>query len=185
MSVAITSSYLLPGEVAAFSKLLQQERQQQEYYPPTLTGMRGTHAGAFEVGHALRDGARFDNASDTGERYDMVVVGAGLSGLASAYFFHTAAGRNSRVLVLDNHDDFGGHAKRNEFWHDGKMVLLNGGTSNMEAIDHYSTVSRTLMKAIGIDFARLEAASDMTGEYCEENGHRIGSIMKNPDLGKT
>ena len=128
VGVALTSSLLLPRDVEAFARFMQQE----EYYPPTRTGIRGSHPGSFEVGHRLRDGASFENAVDTGERYDMVVLGAGLSGLSSAYFFHENAGRESRVLLLDNHDDFGGHAKRNEFWHEGQMLLLNGGTSNME-----------------------------------------------------
>ncbi len=136
-----------------------------DYYPPALTGMRGSHVGSFEVAHAMRDGARFDNPADTGEQYDLVVVGAGLSGLASAYFFQTAAGRSARVLLLDNHDDFGGHAKRNEFTYNGRTLLLNGGTSNMEVIQHYSTVSRTLMDAVGIDFGRLETASRSSGDY--------------------
>ena len=58
MGVAITSSLLLPGDVEAFARLMHQE----EYYPPTRTGIRGSHPGSFEVGHALRDGARFENA---------------------------------------------------------------------------------------------------------------------------
>ena len=83
--------------------------------PPARTGLRGTHDGAWEIAHALRDGRTWDEARDTGERYDLVVVGGGISGLAAAYFFRQAAGRDARILVLDNHDDFGGHAKRNEF----------------------------------------------------------------------
>jgi len=52
---------------------------------------------------------------DTGESYDLVVVGGGISGLAAAHFFRKAAGDKARILILENHDDFGGHAKRNEF----------------------------------------------------------------------
>ena len=166
VGVALTSSLLLPRDVEAFARFIQQE----EYYPPTRTGIRGSHPGSFEVGHRLRDGASFENAVDTGERYDMVVLGAGLSGLSSAYFFHENAGRESRVLLLDNHDDFGGHAKRNEFWHEGQMLLLNGGTSNMEITNHYSTVSRTMLKAIGVDFDRLLAASRTNGAVYDEMG---------------
>ncbi|NKB32642.1 MAG: NAD(P)-binding protein [Pseudomonadales bacterium] len=131
-----------------------------DYYPPMLTGMRGSHPGSFEAAHALRDGASFSDASDTGEHYDMVVVGGGLSGLAAAYFFLTSAGPDARVLVLENHDDFGGHAKRNEFNHQGKTLMLNGGTSYIESVRQYSTVSRNLLKAIGIDVESAIATSD-------------------------
>src|SRR5262245_25123234 len=81
-------------------------------YPPRRTGMRGSHAGSFELSHQLRDGRALDvnSAEHTGETYDLVVVGGGLSGLAAAYYFVNSVGRDSRVLVLDNHDDFGGHA---------------------------------------------------------------------------
>jgi spermidine dehydrogenase len=57
------------------------------YYPPALTGLRGSHAGSFEVAHALaREHRRFENPRALDERYDLVVVGAGISGLASAYY---------------------------------------------------------------------------------------------------
>ncbi|MCZ6644306.1 MAG: FAD-dependent oxidoreductase, partial [Gammaproteobacteria bacterium] len=123
----------------------------QEYYPPALTGMRGSHAGSFEVAHSLRDGNTWTDAAKTGEHYDLVVVGGGLSGLSAAYFFLTSAGRGARVLVLENHDDFGGHAKRNEMTYRGRTLMLNGGTSYLESVRQYSTVARTLLAAIGID----------------------------------
>ena len=105
-----------------------------DYYPPTRTGMRGSHPGSFEVAHQLRDTRRWDlsGAINTSESYDLVVVGGGLSGLSAAYYFIRDAGRNAKVLILDNHDDFGGHAKRNEFHYNGRMFALNGGTLNIE-----------------------------------------------------
>src|SRR5271156_3295373 len=102
------------------------------YYPPALTGMRGSHPGSFEMAHAMRDGsinAMLGAARPTGEHYDLIVVGAGISGLASAYYYRQAMGPSARVLLLDNHDDFGGHAKRNEFTAgDGARLLCYGGT---------------------------------------------------------
>src|ERR1700752_4455964 len=92
------------------------------YYPPTLTGMRGSHPGGFEAAHAVRDGAlpkAGDKPVDTGELYDLIVVGGGISGLAAACFYRAKTGPDARILILDNHDDFGGHAKRNEFPLDG------------------------------------------------------------------
>ena len=93
------------------------------YYPPRLTGLRGSHPGSFESAHALRDGRALETSLDLEERFDLIVVGAGISGLAAAHCYlerHPAA----RVLVLDNHDDFGGHAKRNEFGSGGELRLL-------------------------------------------------------------
>src|SRR3546814_1418092 len=83
--------------------------------------MRGSHPGSFEDAHALRDGTAFDNVTDTGETYDLIVVGGGISGLSAAHFYRQAKGPTARILVLDNHDDFGGHAKRNEFTVGGRL----------------------------------------------------------------
>jgi spermidine dehydrogenase len=107
-----------------------------DYNPPTLTGMRGSHPGSFEAAHAVRDGT-FPKAgaspTNTGEHYDLIVVGGGISGLAAAYFYRAATGPDARILILDNHDDFGGHAKRNEFELDGRIQLINGGTLGIDS----------------------------------------------------
>lgn len=129
------------------------------YYPPTLTGMRGSHPGAFEVAHALRDGTFWEKAGkplDTGETYDLIVVGGGISGLAAAYFYRKQAGPSVRVLILDNHDDFGGHAKRNEFHIAGRMLLTNGGTVAIESPFPYSKEARGLLNELGIDPPALQ-----------------------------
>jgi spermidine dehydrogenase len=124
------------------------------YYPPTLTGMRGSHPGAFEVALALRDGAFWEKAgkpAETGEEFDLIVVGGGISGLAAAYFYRKQAGPSARILILDNHDDFGGHAKRNEFHLNGGMRLTNGGTVAIESPFPYSKEARGLISELGID----------------------------------
>src|SRR5881409_210007 len=63
-------------------------------YPPALTGLRGQHAGSFETAHAqAREGKRFPlDRLPVEERYDLVVVGAGISGLAAAAFYRRAVG---------------------------------------------------------------------------------------------
>ena len=124
------------------------------YYPPVLLGLRGSHAGSFEAAHALRDGQRIPTAQETGESYDLVVVGAGISGLAAAHFYRKHAGA-ARVLILDNHDDFGGHAKRNEFELDGRMQLVNGGTLEIDSPRPYSPVASGLLRELGIDVEAL------------------------------
>jgi spermidine dehydrogenase len=125
------------------------------YYPPAKTGMRGAHDGSWEVAHSLRDGKQWPDPVDDGESYDLVIVGAGISGLAAAYFYRKFAGQQSKILLLDNHDDFGGHAKRNEF-QSGKQTLLGyGGTQSIEAPGNYSKVSMGLLKELGIDVQRF------------------------------
>ena len=129
------------------------------YYPPTRTGMRGSHPGSYDVAHALRDGNFWKKAGkpfDSGEEYDLIVVGAGMSGLAAAYFYRRQAGTSTRILILDNHDDFGGHAKRNEFHLDRRMLLANGGTVAIESPFPYSKEARGLLTELGIDPPALE-----------------------------
>ena len=92
------------------------------YYPPGQTGLRGSHPGSFEVAHATVEGAQWPGEK-IDEHYDLVVVGAGISGLAAPYIHRRDVNPNARILVLDNHDDFGGHAKRNEFELDGRLFL--------------------------------------------------------------
>ena len=130
-------------------------QQDSRYYPPGLTGMRGSHPGSFEAAHALRDGREPGNATDPGERYDLIVVGGGISGLAAAYFYRKSAGSQAKILVLDNHDDFGGHAKRNEFRAGDRLLLGYGGTQSIEAPARYSKDSIGLLKELGVDVQRF------------------------------
>jgi spermidine dehydrogenase len=130
------------------------EGNASDYYPPALTGLRGSHPGSFEVAHSLRDGTFWDTAGtpkDTGEKYDLVVVGGGISGLAAAYYFRKIAGSQARILILDNHDDFGGHAKRNEFRAGSRTLLGYGGTFSIESPAPYSPVARHMIEELGID----------------------------------
>ncbi len=125
------------------------------YYPPAKTGMRGSHDGSWEVAHALRDGKEWPESAADPDTYDLIVVGAGISGLAAAYFYRKAAGANARILLLDNHDDFGGHAKRNEFQAGKRLLLGYGGTQSIEAPAHYSKEASGLLKELGIDVQRF------------------------------
>jgi len=124
-----------------------------DYYPPAKTGLRGNHDGTFTFAHRLRDGEGPDSFGDptaTGENYDLVVVGGGISGLAAAYFYRKNSSKSVRILILDNHDDFGGHAKRNEFRAGGRTLLSYGGTQSIESPGQYSDVAKGLLREIGI-----------------------------------
>ena len=125
--------------------------------------MRGSQPGAFDVAHALRDGTFWEtagNPADTGETYDLIVVGGGISGLAAAYFYRKQAGPNSRILILDNHDDFGGHARRNEFRVGKRLLLSNGGTQSIESPSEYSAVAKCVLKDLGIETKKFYKAYD-------------------------
>jgi spermidine dehydrogenase len=125
-------------------------------YPPLRTGMRGDHPGSFEEAPGMKQvmgrPAEWPDPSPTGETYDLVVVGGGLSGLAAACFYRQRAGRAAKILVLDNHDDFGGHAKRNEFVHDGQVLLAPGGTIAMVAPGAWPREAIGLIETLGIDW---------------------------------
>jgi spermidine dehydrogenase len=125
------------------------------YYPPAKTGMRGSHDGSWEVAHAMRDGQSWPGATADSEYYDLIVVGGGISGLATAYFYRQRAGAKARILILDNHDDFGGHAKRNEFQSGGRFLLGYGGTQSIAGPGLYSEESKRLFRELGIETQRF------------------------------
>jgi spermidine dehydrogenase len=136
-----------------------------DYYPPALMGMRGNHDGSFTYAHRLRDGDAWDADGDpTGaaESYDLVVVGGGISGLSAAYFYRQQVAKDARILILDNHDDFGGHAKRNEFRVRNRLLLSNGGTQSIESPGKYSKNARGLLTELGIDTSRFYKDYDQT-----------------------
>ena len=155
---AVASAWL-PGMASGDDKLPPSAQDVPGYYPPALTGMRGSHPGSYEVAHALRDGKFWETVGkpvETGESYDLVVVGGGMSGLASAYFYRKHAGTDARILILDNHDDFGGHAKRNEFRPGGRLLLANGGTVGIDSPFPYSKEASGLLNELGIDPPALQ-----------------------------
>ena len=154
------------------------------YYPPALTGLRGSHPGSFEDAHALRDGLQIGSSTDTGESYDLVVVGAGISGLSAAHFFRGRTSPSSRILVLDNHDDFGGHARRNEFQLGGRLQLLNGGTLEIDSPRPYGPVPTGLLAELGVDVAALSRKVEHPKFY-QSLGLRSGVFFDRETFGAT
>ena len=155
--VRITTSASLLASAAPWLHGMQPASSAPEsapgYYPPALTGLRGDHEGSYTYAHKLRDNEFWKGDTEpekTGEHYDLVIVGGGISGLSAACFFRKYA-PEARILILDNHDDFGGHAKRNEFRVDGRLLLSNGGTQSIESPGAYSKVAKGLLVELGID----------------------------------
>ena len=152
--VAVTTgaSLLPPHLHAALQHDLDPEKS-PDYYPPALVGLRGSHVGSFEVAHNVRDGDFWQKAGkpiETREKFDLIVVGGGISGLSSAYFFRKS-NPNARILILDNHDDFGGHAKRNEFTTGDRKLLGFGGSFSIESPAPNSAVAKGVIQDLGID----------------------------------
>ena len=171
--VAITAA----GLASPFAALAAQaDRAVDEVgsYPPARLGMRGSHPGSFETAHAFRDTRSIDvsGVQRTGETYDLVIVGGGLSGLSAAHYFLKSAGPNAKVLVLDNHDDFGGHAKRNEFNYHGKLLVADGGTSEIESPSRYNQWALQLLRDIGVDLDRYTRANQSTSKIYSSLGLR-------------
>jgi len=144
----------------AYGSKAQDWRLPRDYYPPAETGLRGSHPGSWETMHASVSGSSWQGG-DTGERYDLVVVGAGISGLTAAYLFREAH-PEARGLVLDNHDDFGGHAKRNEFTVAGQRRIAYGGTESIDTPSAYAEVSKDLLEKIGVHTERFYGYFDQT-----------------------
>jgi len=164
VAIGTGASLLLPPHVLAQATgSLAESVIPNDYYPPTLTGMRGSHKGSFEVAHALAwKGEKPDQYQDLNEHYDLVVVGAGQSGLAAAWYYRKKMGPAAKILLLDNHDDFGGHAKRNEFHYKDRMILSLGGAQNIEPMSGYSDTAIGLLEDIGINEKDLELMASNT-----------------------
>jgi spermidine dehydrogenase len=143
--------------------LAQLRAEPGRYYPPALTGLRGSHPGSFEVAHQVgREGRSFDiSGLAVEDSFDLVVVGGGISGLAAAWFYREANGPASRILILDNHDDFGGHAKRNEFRVGDRLLIGYGGTESLQSPKAlFSKTVNRLLQRLGVDIRRWDTAFD-------------------------
>jgi len=154
----VSQAHFGEGDAQSFAP-----EQSPDYYPPALTGIRGNHDGSYEVSHQLRDAEFWTKAgtpAKTDEEYDLVVVGGGISGLAAAYFYRKHAGAKARILILDNHDDFGGHAKRNEYRINGRTILGFGGAWSIDSPAPYSEVAKGLIRELGIDVKSWNSVID-------------------------
>lgn len=132
-------------------------------YPPASNGLQGQTENARLVMHAIRDETfAAAPATDSGEVYDLVVVGAGISGLAAAFLWRQQAGADKRVLIIDPLADFGGHAKRNEFMVGDRLVIGYGGSQSMQTPSYFSPAVTQLLSDIGIEPAKFDTFYDQT-----------------------
>jgi spermidine dehydrogenase len=170
-SLMVAGSSMLPFEASGQAAMAALG---PSYYPPARTGLRGSHPGSSEAAHERAWGGRSDWGPTTklSETYDLVVVGGGLSGLAAAYFYQQEHGRDKKVLILDNHDDFGGHAKRNEHTVGGHTLLGEGGSESLEWPHEFGETVRKLMSDLGVDMDRFKSAYDV--DFYKR--HNLGAV---------
>jgi len=155
VAIGIVSAYagLQPAEAAGQATATTPNDNNPADYPPLRSGLRGNYPESVAAFDSIRAGKYFDFPvadSDIHEDYDLVVVGGGISGLASAHFWRAAL-PNQKVLILDNDDDFGGHAKRNEFHYGGRTYLGYGGTMSIATPFPYSYGAKALLHELEID----------------------------------
>ncbi len=161
------------------------------YYPPALTGMRGSHPGSFEVAHGISWGdTKYPQpTTQTDDTYDLVIIGGGVSGLSAAKFYRDRVGDDAKILILDNHDDFGGHAKRNEFSVDGKTLLGYGGSQTIDNPGKWSSVAQRLLKDLSIDVQRFYEYFDQgfygrhglgTAIYFDKKTYGVDRLLPDP-----
>ena len=185
-ALAVGGSILSPY-LTWLDSLAQQEsssapEKNPQYYPPALTGMRGSHKGSFEIAHRLRDGEEWTNPARDPETYDLIVIGGGISGLSAAYFFRQIAGSKARVLIVENHDDFGGHAKRNEFKAGNRTILGYGGTQSIASPALFSKEAAGLLKDLGVDVQRFEKYFQQ--DFDKSHGLSLGVFFDKETFGQ-
>ena len=128
--------------------------------PALRTGLQGQTDAVNAVAHAWRDKPALLREAATlqdPEVQDLVVVGAGLSGLAGAHWFRQHAGRPVRMLLLDALDDVGGHARRNEFISRSSRRLVGyGGSQSLDSPSLFSPAVKGLLSDLGLALQRFE-----------------------------
>ncbi|HTD72020.1 MAG TPA: FAD/NAD(P)-binding protein [Steroidobacteraceae bacterium] len=182
VALAVTASLPVSALGSTAPADLTAAQDASGYYPPLLTGLRGSHPGSFEVAHALHAGQSWPPAGAPVEDYDLIIVGGGISGLAAAHFYRAKTPPQTRILILDNHDDFGGHAKRNEFHLSGELHLMNGGTLEIDSPRPYGPIPTALLTTLGIDVEKL-AKTTQHPKFYEQRGLKAAAFFDQETFG--
>jgi spermidine dehydrogenase len=186
LAIGGTVASSLPGATlaqAAESDASSSSEAAATNYPPMITGIRGQNPEAINAGHAVRDGKVVGPPVDTGEVYDLVVVGAGMAGLSAAYFYRKNI-PHSKVLVIEGCDDLGGHARRNEFMVDGKRLIAGGGTDALWRPNTFPPEAQELMRDIGIDRPRYYAETANNSNPVRALGLKEAMFFSKESFGK-
>jgi len=170
----LAGSSLLPGTSLANAMMAAETNGHGGApFPPSRTGLRGNHPGSFDIAHKLALQGNYDwgKALETdADIYDLVVVGAGISGLSTAWFYQKI-NPGARILILDNHDDFGGHAKRNEMRVDDRTLIGYGGSQSLEDPSGYSKL------VTGYDYGFLKHHHLTGGLYFEQKSWGVNRLV--------
>ncbi|MFT7048700.1 MAG: spermidine dehydrogenase [Halioglobus sp.] len=178
---AVAGAAMLPGKALADAVLAAEVAQSP--YPPSLTGLRGNHNGSWEVAHAVaREGrtnwGSLSQKDDT--QYDLVIVGAGISGLSAAHFWLKSQ-PDAKILIIDNHDDFGGHAKRNEFDTANGKLMSYGGSQTLQEPSSYPPAAKELLNDLQIELGQFDTAYDQ--DFYRRNGLASGIFFDKENWG--
>lgn len=180
-STLLAAGSMLLNSIAPFQLLAEED----------WTGYGGvgdyarSNGNTYEVmtdGHKIRDHVYervSADAIDTGEEFDCVIVGGGISGLAAALFFQREGGAKRTCVVLENHPIFGGEAKRNEFNVDGQRLMVHQGSAACFP-PLPGTFLESFYKSIGVDWSQFR--------YQEWTGHEPAMPLETapyPSGGKT
>jgi len=113
----------------------------------------GNTENVVHIAHKMRDGS-YDKLSqniiDTGEIFDLVIIGGGMSGLGAAFYFKKMARSGQKCLILENHPMFGGESKRNEFLVNGQKLIGPQGANSFVVIDEPDTGGYEIYSELGI-----------------------------------
>ena len=180
-AMAVAASSLLATSAPALAQ------QAAEVTPPRRLGERGHHPGSNIVAHKLRDGIFWRDITGvraSGETYDLVVVGGGISGLAAALAYRERAGAACRILIIENHDDFGGHAKRNEFVSQSGRVLIGyGGSQSLQSPSYFSPAVNAMLRTLDLDLTKF-ASSYYDRDWTQRHGLRPACFFSREAFGR-
>ena len=179
--VAIGTTLLSPWITSCGVKDPYSFDLEKSYYPPAKTGLRGSHDGSWETMHARVMGGEW-NTNTIDEEYDLVIVGGGISGLSSAYFYQKKHPK-ANILILDNHDDFGGHAKRNELKHGEDVHVTYGGSEAIDTPSSYPAEALDLLKDLGVDLKKFHDAFQQ--DLYSSRGMGISIVFDAENFGET
>ncbi|MFZ0300643.1 MAG: NAD(P)-binding protein [Candidatus Sulfotelmatobacter sp.] len=156
-SALLASGSALLGGIAPAELLAQNDDFTGYGGVGDYSNANGDTLSVLEAGHAIRDRV-YDplpkDVIDTGEIYDCVSIGGGISGLAGALFFLRNAGPGMKCLIVENHPIFGGEAKQNEFLVEGKRLIAHQGSAIYQIQYPHSFLAR-FYESIGLRTPQL------------------------------